>query len=385
MIWCRGRGPSVVSCGHGCLDDEFSAGCHVGCDAGGNGGGQPPPPQLRTDNRRMAIESGRKAIGLDLGGSKVSGGVVDGSGAIVERLESAPTVAETHEQVLRTVLDIVADLQTRHPIEGIGIAIAGLVDWPEGRVRWSFIPGYSGLELRQNLTAATGLHVIVDNDANAAAWGEAKTDEPDDHLAMFCVGSGLGGGFVLGGGVYRGATGIAAEIAHLPVDGESMEVCVCGCGLTGTLGALVSGFVLARAAQRAAARDPDGLIAKQANGLHLITARTVAEAARLGDPVARELFTRLGHWLGVGASILVTLLDVRRIAVGGGLVGAADLYLGQMRQTMRRHTFASEFRQLPPITPARLGADSGWIGAGLLALDENPGERNLLKYPRQTS
>ncbi|GAA4735775.1 ROK family glucokinase [Phytohabitans rumicis] len=353
------------------------------------------------------------AIGLDLGGSKVAGGVVDGTGAVVERLATSPAEAHTPEDVLRTVLDIVAGVRRRHAVDGIGIGVAGLVDWPAGRVRWSFNTGYDGMELRRLVADATGLRVVVDNDANAAAWGEAyppggaglagslrslrprlpadsapvaprQTPDSagpgaaDGYLAMLCVGSGLGGGFVLGGEVYRGATGIGAEIGHLPVDSGSTELCGCGCGLAGNLGTLACGPALARAARRAAAADPDGLIARLGRGPQGVTGQTATEAARLGDPAARELFARMGHWLGVGASVLVTLLDLRRIVVGGGLVAASDLYLDQMRETMRRHTFAHEHRELPSITPARLGAEAGWVGAGLLALHRPPpttGER----------
>jgi glucokinase len=311
------------------------------------------------------------AIGLDLGGSKVAGGVVDGGGTVVERLVTRPANAHTQQEVLRTVLDIVAGLRRRHAVDGIGIGVAGMVDWPSGRVRWSPNTGYDGMELRHLVAEATGVQAVVDNDANAAAWGEAHRHDgsvADEYLAMLCVGSGLGGGFVLGGEVYRGATGIAAEVGHLPVDSGSTEVCGCGCGQTGILFTVASGSALARAAQRAAVANPDGLIARLGRGPQGVTGQTVAEAAHLGDIAARELFERLGHLLGVGASILVTLLDLRRIVVGGGLVAASDLYLPQMRQTMRQCTIAREHRQLPSITPARLGTDAGWIGAGLLAL-----------------
>lgn len=319
----------------------------------------------------MAMRSVPLAIGLDLGGSKVAGGVVDSTGAVVQRLATSPAQAHTGDEVLRTVLDIVAGLRRRHAVVGIGIGVAGLVDWPAGRVRWSFSTGYDGLELRRLLTEATGVPVVVDNDANAAAWGEAYVGDgatAEEYLAMLCVGSGLGSGFVLGGEVYRGATGIAAEVGHLPVDSGSTEVCGCGCGLTGGLATLASGSALARAAQRAAVADPDGLIARLGRGPQGVTSQTAAEAARLGDRAARELFARLGHWLGIGAFVLMNLLDLRRIVVGGGLVAASDLYLDQMRETMRRRTFARENRELPSITPARLGADASWVGAGLLAM-----------------
>lgn len=310
----------------------------------------------------MAIGSDALAIGLDLGGSKVAGGVIDGRGTVVQRLEVRPNEAATTQAVLDNVLGIVAGLRKRHDVAGIGIGVAGFVDWPGGRVRWSPSPGYDGVELRRLVADATGVPVVVDNDANVTAWGEAYPGG-DEYLAMLCVGSGLGGGFVLGGEVYRGATGIAAEIAHLPAGGT--EICGCGCGLAGGLVTLATGTALERAAARVARSDPDGLIARLGT-----SGRAVTEAARLGDPKARELFAELGRALGKGAAVLTALLDLRRVVVGGGLVAAGDLFLDDMRESMRRFIFPREHRELPTVTLARLGPDAGWVGAGLLAVHE---------------
>lgn len=320
----------------------------------------------------MTIPAPALAIGVDLGGSKVSGGVLDATGAIVERIQPRPAQADTHDEVLRTVAEIVTELRRRHRVQAVGLGAAALVDWPTGNLRWSFRTGYIDLDLRRLVAQSTGLPVIVDNDANAAAWGETVTSAegggPDEYLAMLCVGSGLGGGFVLGGEVYRGATGIAAEIAHLPVDSGSTEPCRCGCGVTGALGTLAGGHVVVRAAQRAAEADPAGLIARLGSGAQGVTGQTLADAARQGDPVAHELFAGLGRRLGVAAAVLTTLLDLRRIVVGGGMAAAGDLFLDQMRATLRHHLFARAHRPLPTVEPARLGSDASWVGAGLLAL-----------------
>lgn len=314
---------------------------------------------------------GHLAIGLDVGGTKVAGGVVNGAGEVVEKLPPRPAPTLGRDAVVSTVLDAITHLTRRYRVEAIGVGAAGLIDWPEGHIRWSPNNGYHDLDLRRLIESTTGVPTVVDNDANAAAWAEAHyfRDDPDKrHIAMLTVGTGLGGGLVLDGEMYRGASGVAAEVGHLLVDSSSQEVC--SCGQTGCLESLASGTALARAGRRAAAADPDGLLARLGAGRGGVTGLTIREAACLGDPTALALFERLGHWLGVGAAMLVTLLDVRLIIIGGGLVTAADLYLDHMRAAMQRHTFAREHRVLPPIALARLGADAGWIGAAMLSLHQ---------------
>ncbi|MGV9613878.1 ROK family protein [Nocardia xishanensis] len=313
----------------------------------------------------------RRAIGLDVGGTKIAGGVVDGAGGVIERISDRPAPTFGKRAVVRALLDVIAELTRRHHVDAIGIGAAGLVDWPEGRIRWSPNNGYTDLPLRRVIEDSTGLPTAVDNDANVAAWAEANaaTEGLDrDYSVMLTVGTGLGGGFILAGEIFRGSSGVAAEVGHMFVDSRSREIC--SCGNNGCLESLASGTALGRAGRLAAEAEPHGLLARLGGGPDGVSGLVVRQAANLGDPTALALFERLGYWLGVGAATLTTLLDLRSIIVGGGLVAAGDLFLPHMRSSLERHIFARQHRILPEIASARLGSEAGWIGAGMLSLHE---------------
>lgn len=310
----------------------------------------------------------QRAIGLDVGGTKVAGGVVNGLGEIIERMTPQAAPGASREAVVAELMDVIRELVDRHQIEAIGIGAAGLIDWPAGHIRWAPNNGYDDLPLRAIIEEATSIGTVVDNDAHVAAWAEVNlwSGGRRRHVAMLTVGTGLGAGLVLDGRLFRGATGVAAEMGHLLVDRTSDVVC--SCGMLGCLESLASGTALGRQGRAAAKADPAGLIATLAGVPGLVTGETVYQAATMGDPTAVGLFEQLGHWLGIGAAALVTLLDLELIVVGGGLSVAADLFLDPMRESMARYAFATERRTLPEIAPAQLGPDAGWIGAGMLAL-----------------
>lgn len=312
----------------------------------------------------------RYAIGLDVGATKIAGGVVTADGYVVERMPPVPSPATDQEATLTLLRRIVTDLRTRHAeVEALGVGAAGLIEWPEGRIRWAPNNAYQALPLRQLLQDTADLPTVVDNDANAAAWAEARIGNHASYMAFLTVGTGIGGGLILDNRLYRGKTGIGAEVGHLIVDPSSDHRC--NCGNIGCLEALASGTALGRYGSAAAAIEPDGVLARLAHESgRPVTGEIVFAAARKSDPTALALFERLGHWLGIGIASLVNLFDFELIVVGGGVAGAAhDLLLAPARASFERFLFAREHRQLPPIVPARLGRDAGWIGAAMLALD----------------
>jgi glucokinase len=327
------------------------------------------------------------AIGLDVGGTKIAGGVVSVDGEVLERMAPLPCPATDEAATITVLRQVITELRARHPdVAAVGIGAAGLVDWPEGRIRWAPNNAYRAVPLRRLLEDATGLPTIVDNDANAAAWAEARRHEESSYLAFLTVGTGVGGGLILDGQLYRGKTGIGAEVGHLIVDPHGGPRC--GCGNTGCLEALASGTALGRYGREAAAREPDGVLAELGRERGEVTGEVVFAAARSSDPTALALFERLGHWLGVGIASLVTLFDFDLVVVGGGVAAAADdLLLGTARASFERFVFAREHRQLPAIVPARLGAEAGWIGAGMLALEQHAaghGARRASSRPSPT-
>jgi glucokinase len=309
----------------------------------------------------------RLAIGIDIGGTKIAGGVVAPDGEVLVR-DKVPT-PDTGDAIVSAVKALVAKLRAASPdVAAIGVGAAGLVEWPEGRIRWAPNNAYRDLPLRALLAEETGLPVRVDNDANVAAWAEARfgAGEGSRDLVLIAVGTGIGGGLVLDGKVYRGATGMGAELGHMLVDVDGAP---CACGRTGCLEAMASGSALGRYGREAAGADPDGLLARLAGSPDKVTGLTVAEAAGQDDKVALELFDRLGFWLGVGIVNAITIFDPAVVVIGGGLIANGELLLAPARAATERLQFGAGHLDLPPIVAARLGPEAGVVGAASIAFD----------------
>jgi glucokinase len=241
-----------------------------------------------------------------------------------------------------------------------------MIDWPEGRIRYAPNNTYHDLPLRRLLEEALHLPAIVDNDANVAAWGEARWGQGSDYMLFLTVGTGVGGGLILGGELYRGATGVGGEVGHLVVDAFGPHQC--GCGNVGCLEAVASGTALGRYGQAAAQAEPDSTIARLAGDPARVTGQMVHQAAQDGDPLAIGIYTQIGTWLGIGAASLVNVLDVDRITVGGGVAASGELLLSPFKAGLMRHLFAPGHRRPPAVGLATLGWEAGWMGAALLAL-----------------
>lgn len=318
-------------------------------------------------------EEDRRAIGLDVGGTKIAAGIVTGTGRILHRAV-VPTPRPADAAVLRrTLTELAVELKTSFPgVVAVGVGAAGMIDWPSGHIRWAPNSTYRDLPLQQALAHDVGLPALVENDANAAAWAERRAGAGAGHrnVIVLTVGTGIGGGIIIDGRLHRGHTGIGAEVGHLIVAPEGGHLC--GCGVTGCLEAMASGTALGRAGRAAATADPAGMLATIAGHADSVTGETVFAAAGRGDPVARGLFDQLGYWLGAGIASLVNLFDPEIVILTGGLITTGDLLLAPTRNSFERFVFAPQRRTLPAIIPARLGTDAGLIGAALLALDRQP-------------
>ncbi|MCX6466388.1 MAG: ROK family protein [Pseudonocardiales bacterium] len=311
----------------------------------------------------------RRAIGLDIGGTKIAGGVVDESGALLAEITERTPEESDGDAVAPILFDIVERLRAEHgDVSAVGVGAAGIVEWPEGRMVWAPNNAYQDWPVREQLEKATGLPAVVDNDANVAALAEARLGERRDReLVLITVGTGIGGGLVLGGQIYRGPTGRGAELGHIILNPDGP---VCGCGNHGCFEAYASGTALTRMGREAAADDPQGLIARLGAEQGEVTGQTVTAAAGQGDAVAVQLFERLGRWLGVGIASLANIFELEAVAVGGGLVETGDLLLEPARRAAREFAYATQARLTVPIRPATFGSDAGMVGAALLALDE---------------
>lgn len=318
----------------------------------------------RTSYSQRATDGPQYAIAFDVGGTKVAGAVVSSDGKIFDKIVF-PTPHTTNE-LITALLDVAQTFRKSYPAQAAGIAAAGIVEWPRGYIRWAPNNTYQQLPLREIVSKATGLPTIVDNDANAATWAEAHLGAMDyTDMAYLTVGTGVGGGLVLDGKLYRGRTGLATEIGHLIVDPDGA---LCGCGNRGCLEAMASGTALERIASESAVTTPNGYLALRTKNSNSSTGRTVHSAALAGDPLAKSLFEQIGYWLGVGIASLVNIFELEAVIVGGGLSEAGDLLLDPARLNCERHAFARQHRKVPPIIPGTYGIDAGLVGAAHLAL-----------------
>lgn len=306
--------------------------------------------------------------GVDIGGTKILGGVVDETGEIVEelRVESPATDVEAIE---KAVIDLVGRLRERHEIEAVGVGAAGYVDKSRSIVMFAPNIAWRDVDLKAELEDGTGLPVVIENDANVAAWGEFRfgAGHDVDDLLLVTVGTGVGGGVVLDGELFRGAFGVGAEIGHLRVVPNGL---LCGCGNLGCLEQYGSGSALVREARRAAAGG--SLLARHlldlAGGeVEAITGPMITEAARGGDPFSIEQLADLGRWLGEGLASLAAVLDPAVIVLGGGVSEAGELLLGPVRQAFGANLTGRGHRPLAEVRRARLGNRAGLIGAADLA------------------
>jgi glucokinase len=305
------------------------------------------------------------SIGLDVGGTKIAAGVVSG-GTVLERLEQPTPVGGS--SAVETMFEMIGSLRQRHDVvEAVGVGAAGMVEWPDGHIKWAPNNAYHDLPLRKRLEEVTGLPAVVDNDANAAAWAEARYGAGAGRrdVLVVTVGTGIGSGFILDDRLYRGSTGLGGEFGHITVAPDGP---VCGCGNRGCLEAVASGTALGREGRAAAEASPTGAIATLAGDPARVTGEVVFAAAKAGDPAAIGLFDKLGGWLGIGLGSLVTLLDPEVVVIGGGMIAVGELLLTPARRALPAHTFAHDRRLLPPVVAASLGPATGLIGAADLAL-----------------
>ncbi|MEY9948151.1 glucokinase [Kitasatospora sp. GAS1066B] len=325
------------------------------------------------DRRRRTLPAGvlrLPTIGIDIGGTKVVAGVVNGEGRIVEQLRAeTPHRSKSPKVVEDVIVELVLELADRHDVHAVGIGAAGWVDADRSRVLFAPHLNWRNEPLREALSDRLKFPVVVENDANAAAWAEWRfgAGRGEDLLVMITLGTGIGGAVVRHGYVDRGRHGLAGEFGHMQVVPGGHR---CPCGNRGCWEQYSSGNALVREARElAAAESPvaQPLLARVGGEVAAITGPLVTEAARAGDPMATELLHDIGTWLGVGLANLAAALDPGRFVVGGGVSAAGDLLLAPAQDAFRRTLTGRGFRPEAQIVPAALGNEAGLIGAADLA------------------
>jgi glucokinase len=307
-------------------------------------------------------------IGVDIGGTKVAAGVVREDGTILARARRE-TPSRSPDETEDTIAEVVAELAAAHPVTAVGIGAAGWIDAHRSTVLFAPHLAWRNEPLRDAVAGAIGLPVIVENDANAAAWAEWRFGAGRGESRLVCVtlGTGIGGGMVVDGVVQRGRYGMAGEYGHMVVVPDGHR---CECGNRGCLEQYASGNVLGREAQELAnAGSPVtvALVERVGGRIEDLQGPVITQAAREGDPCAVELFQDVGRWLGLGLANLAAALDPGTFVIGGGVCEAGELLLGPARESYRRTLTGRGYRPEARIVPAALGPQAGLVGAADLA------------------
>ncbi len=308
-------------------------------------------------------------IGVDIGGTKILGGLVDSAGDVLVQTRRDTPADDPPETVAR-IAEVIKELSAAHQIDGVGIGAAAWIDADRSTVLYAPNLAWRNLALRDKLTEIVGLPVVVENDGNVAAWAEFQfgaARDAQDSMALFTVGTGIGGALIIGGALVRGANGIAGEVGHTVVVADGH---LCGCGRRGCVEQYASGKALVRFAKAGATDKPDDagrLLALAGGVIEGITGPMVTRAARDGDPVALAAFDQIGHWLGVAMADCVQVVDPQVIVVGGGVIDAGDLLLKPARRGFERALGQRGRLPVAEIRGALMGNVAGVVGAADLA------------------
>ncbi|WP_404383263.1 ROK family glucokinase [Knoellia locipacati] len=316
------------------------------------------------------------AIGIDIGGTKVAGGVVDEDGQVLVRARrDTPHRSKRPRVVEDTIVDVVEELRSQRPdVTAVGIGAAGFVAADRATVVFAPHLSWRHEPLRDALSKRIDSPILVENDANAACWAEWRfgAAQGESDVVMVNLGTGIGGAILMHGELIRGRYGIAGEFGHMQVVPEGQR---CECGNRGCWEQYASGNALVREARAMIlANSPvaTDLAARVDGRADELTGPIVTEAARDGDPTSTELLAEIGHWLGIGIANLAAAFDPGTFVIGGGVSAAGELLLGPARETFRRRLTGRGYRPEAQIVAARLGNEAGLIGAADLARNGSP-------------
>lgn len=314
------------------------------------------------------INSSELTIGIDIGGTKVLGGVVDSSGKIIDSARR-PTPLSGGKELVATIIDLINEFKGKHQIAGIGISVAALISKDQGTIVGApNIANLSKLNFVSEIKKVFSLPVIAENDANAAMWAEYKFGNAKglNPVMFFIIGTGMGGGLVIDGKLFRGANGIGAEFGHMIVQPNGVK---CGCGAYGCIEQYASGSALMRYAKAAISENPAAgaeLLELCGVDIENLTGSALTQAAKKGNEMALAAFHKQADWLGSACASYTLLLDPQAIVVGGGVIEAGELFLTPVRSAMEKYMPFAGTHLLPKIIAAKFGNDAGLIGAAEL-------------------
>lgn len=303
------------------------------------------------------------AIGIDIGGTKIAGALVDAEGQIVLE-ERVPSPAGDPEAMVDAVVGLIERLSAKHEVIGAGVAAAGFIDADQSTIIYAPNISWRNEPFKAKLEAKLSIPVIIENDANAAGWAEYKygAGRGYKHMIMLTIGTGVGGAVITDSRMLRGGFGIAGELGHIRVVPDGL---LCGCGQHGCLESYASGSALLRAAKElAASGDPEGARLREIEAeAGKLTGLEVYQAILEGDAGALRILGELGSWLGQAIGSLVAVLDPEVVVIGGGVSAAGDLLLNPIREAYLAHLPARGYRPELKITAAEFVNDAGVVGA----------------------
>ncbi len=316
-------------------------------------------------------------LGIDLGGSNITAALMDAKGKM-RHLKKIKTLAhEGKANVISRIVELAKavpeEAQVKaHEVVSVGIGVPGIIDVPNGMVLYSpNMPGWTRVPIKKMLQASLKKTVVIDNDANVAAYGEKwlGAGQAYQDIVVYTLGTGVGGGIISQGKIFHGHANAAGELGHMTILPDGPK---CGCGNRGCVEALVSGTAIARMAREALEKNSRSLLYDMCGKIpDDVTAKMVFQAARKKDTLALSLVEQVGRYLGIGIANTINLLNPELVIVGGGVSGAGELLLRPTRAEVKRRALKDSLA-CAKIVAAQLGDQAGVIGAAGIAILAKP-------------
>jgi glucokinase len=312
------------------------------------------------------------AVGVDLGGTKMLVGVVGPGPRVLYRANEVSFGTTAGEILARLEAEVRQGMAADPGVDAIGLGIPCTIDRERGVAISAVNLPLVDVPIRDLMRERIGMPVFVDNDANVAALAEHRhgAARGTRNAVMLTIGTGIGGGLIIDGELYRGSTGAGAELGHIVVD-ENGPPCQGNCPNRGCVETFTSGTALGREGRQAAQRVPDSALGRLVAAGEVVDGRAVTDAAHRGDEAARLVVERAGYHLGVALSSLANVFDPDVIVIGGGVMAAGDLLLDPARAELAARALPPQNRT--PVVAAELGPDAGMIGAATMAVEELEG------------
>jgi glucokinase len=292
------------------------------------------------------------SIGIDIGGTKIAGALVNSEGHIVEKAQ-VPSPAEDPQAMEQAIVGIIRDLSDGNAVIAAGVAAAGFIDAAQSTVYYAPNIAWRNEPLKAKLEAQVDLPIVIENDANAAGWAEYRfgAGKNFSHMTMLTIGTGVGGAIITQGELFTGGFGAGAELGHLRVQPDGLE---CGCGQRGCIEQYASGRALLR-------------YLREETGNTELTAEEGKLLLENGDAASLRALTTLGHWLGTACASFSAVLDPEVYVIGGGVSAAGERLLAPIREAFKEYLSARGFHPEPQFRIAELVNDAGVVGAADLA------------------